>query len=90
MKIQVTLLSLVKTTSSRGNDYGQAQVIFHDQDGDTAGPCNIFGDLFESIKDAFKPYSKFNATIQLQPDMRGTQVFIRELLPIPAQKPATV
>jgi hypothetical protein len=85
MKIQVTVLSLEKLTSAKGNDYGNAQVIFHD-DKVTAGPCRIFGELFQELHKDFKANSRYVADITLQPDANGTRVMIDALTPVNAAK----
>ena len=90
MKIQITLLSIEERISkTTQNPYGAAQVIFHD-DKITAGPCNITGDNYLSVKQDFKPGTRYEAELVLQPERSGTSVQIVSLSPLKAAAPSQV
>lgn len=81
MKLEITLLALEPMVSAKGNKYGNGQVIFHD-DKITAGPCRIFGDLYEDVAKNFQSGVRYLAELTLQPDANGTRVQIDSLTPL--------
>ena len=81
MKIPMTILDVEEKESKVKTMYAQAQVIIHDPDGVTAGPCSFFGNSWEKLKAIVKKDTKYMAHLKLQPGRNGTEVEILDLLP---------